>query len=63
MVTIVIAFPNIVSYGDPAERARIEQAGEGGGVDLGSLMQESDSGKQDEPGADFLKNLQGGEAK
>jgi tripartite ATP-independent transporter DctM subunit len=59
MVAIIIAFPGIVSYGDPAERERIEQNQD---VDLGSLMQQggtsSDSGEQKDPGADLLKNLQ-----
>ena len=59
MVAIVIAFPNIVSYGDPAERARIEQSD---GSDLGALMQQGgmsgDGAEQKDPGADLLKNLQ-----
>jgi len=59
MVAIVIAFPGIVSYGDPTERERIEQNQD---VDLGSLMQQGgmsgDSGEQKDPGADLLKNLQ-----
>jgi hypothetical protein len=56
MVAIVIFFPGIVSYGDPAERARIEQSGD---VDLGTLMQQGGmgGGEQKDP-SDLLKQLQ-----
>ena len=57
MVAIIIVFPNIVSYGDPAEKARLEQQGD---VDLGTLMQEGDGPKAptEDSAADLLKNLQ-----
>ena len=59
MVALIIVFPNIVSYGDPAARAKMEQSEP---VDLGTLMQQSDSagggGEQKDTGADFLKQLQ-----
>jgi tripartite ATP-independent transporter DctM subunit len=56
MVAIIIIFPGIVSYGDPAERARIEQSGE---VDLGNMMQQGGMGgsEQKDP-SDLLKQLQ-----
>jgi tripartite ATP-independent transporter DctM subunit len=56
MVAIIIFFPGIVSYGDPAERARIEQSGD---VDLGTLMQQGGmgGGEQKDP-SDLLKQLQ-----
>ena len=57
MVAIIIIFPNIVSYGDPAEKARMEQQGD---VDLSTMMQDGDSTKAptEESAADLLKNLQ-----
>jgi hypothetical protein len=58
MVAIIIIFPNIVSYGDPAEKARMEQSGDGS--DLESLMQQpgmSGSTGQQEPN-ELLKQLQ-----
>ncbi|HEX9196107.1 MAG TPA: TRAP transporter large permease subunit, partial [Azonexus sp.] len=59
MVALIIIFPNIVSYGDPEARARMEQSE---AIDLGTMMQQSgmggDSGEHKDPGADLLKNLQ-----
>jgi len=57
MVALIIIFPNIVSYGDPAEKARIEQQGD---VDLSTMMQDGDSNKPptEDSAADLLKNLQ-----
>ena len=56
MVAIVIIFPNIVSYGDPAERARVEQSD---GSDLGSLMQQSGmEGSEQKDPSELLKQLQ-----
>ena len=58
MVALIIIFPNIVSYGDPEARAKMEQSE---AVDLDTLMQQStDSGgeQKDGGGSDFLKNLQ-----
>jgi len=59
MVAIIIVFPNIVSYGDPAERTRIEQQGEA--ISLDSIIQESEDSKDQEPANDLLKNLQSNE--
>ena len=63
MVAIIIAFPGIVSYGDPAAATHVEQSGEAGGADLDALMKQNDAGqangetaKDDE--ADLLKQLQ-----
>ena len=59
MVAIIIIFPNIVSYGDPAEKARIDAQGE---VDLNTLMQQEDGAAKGAPtedsAAELLKNLQ-----
>jgi hypothetical protein len=57
MVAIIIIFPGIVSYGDPAERARIEQSGD---VDLSTLMQpgEKSGGGEQKDASEFLKQLQ-----
>ncbi|MGE5769326.1 MAG: TRAP transporter large permease subunit, partial [Betaproteobacteria bacterium] len=58
MVAIIIIFPNIVSYGDPAEKARMQQSGDGS--DLESLMQQSGmsgSSEQQDPN-ELLKKLQ-----
>jgi tripartite ATP-independent transporter DctM subunit len=59
MVALIIIFPNIVSYGDPDARAKMEQSEP---VDLGTLMQQQDSGsesgEQKDPGAELLKQLQ-----
>jgi len=66
MVALIIIFPNIVSYGDPEAKARMEQSE---AVDLGTMMQQSpDSGsgsgsgggggEQKDTGSDFLKQLQ-----
>lgn len=57
MVAIIIIFPGIVSYGDPAEKARIEHQGD---VDLSTMMQDGDSTKAptEDSAADLLKNLQ-----
>jgi TRAP-type mannitol/chloroaromatic compound transport system permease large subunit len=60
MVAIIITFPGIVSYGDPAEKARHEQQGE---VDLNLLMQQNEGSKAptDDSAAELLKNLQSSE--
>jgi len=70
MVALVIAFPGIVSYGDPVEKARVEAASHGEGPALGDLTRElneqADAG-HNEPkrsGSDdaddaLLKQLQG----
>ena len=60
MVALIIIFPNIVSYGDPEAKARMEQSE---AVDLGTMMQQpsdngSGSGEQKDTGSDFLKQLQ-----
>ncbi len=60
MVALIIIFPNIVSYGDPEAKARMEQSE---AVDLGSMMQQSpdngsSGGEQKDTGSDFLKQLQ-----
>ena len=57
MVALIIIFPNIVSYGDPAEKARLEQQGE---TDLNLLMQDGDaaSAPTEESAAEMLKSLQ-----
>ncbi len=59
MVALIIIFPNIVSYGDPEARAKMEQSEP---VDLGTLMQQQDSGsgssEQNDPSAELLKQLQ-----
>ncbi len=57
MVAIIIIFPNIVSYGDPAEKARLEQQGD---VDLSTMMQDGDATQAptEDSAADLLKNLQ-----
>ncbi len=59
MVALIIIFPNIVTYGDPEARAKMEQSEP---VDLGTLMQQQDSGsgssEQKDPGAELLKQLQ-----
>ena len=57
MVALIIIFPNIVSYGDPAEKARLEQQGD---VDLSTMMQDGDATKAptEDSAADLLKNLQ-----
>jgi hypothetical protein len=65
MVALIIIFPNIVSYGDDAQREamRLEKTGEGPApVDLNTLMQgeTNEDNKAQEPSADLLKNLQGG---
>ena len=58
MVALIIIFPNIVSYGDPAEKARLEQQGD---VDLSTMMQDGDATQAptEDSAADMLKNLQG----
>jgi len=62
MVAIIIAFPGVVSYGDPADRTHMEQQGEAGSADLGALMQKNDAeqnqGDAQENGNDLLKQLQ-----
>ena len=67
MVAIIIIFPGIVSYGDEAARAHIEQQGEGGAPDLGDLMRQGSGDGDAKPaeggGNDLLKQLQGGESK
>ena len=57
MVALIIIFPNIVSYGDPAEKARLEQQGD---VDLSTMMQDGDATQAptEDSAADLLKNLQ-----
>ena len=58
MVALIIIFPNIVSYGDPEARARMEQSEP---IDLGTMVQQpsdNDSGEQKDTGTDFLKQLQ-----
>jgi hypothetical protein len=60
MVALIIIFPNIVSYGDPEAKARMEQSE---AVDLGTMMQQvpgmsGGSGEQKDTGSDFLKQLQ-----
>ena len=57
MVALIIIFPNIVSYGDPAEKARMEQQGD---VDLSTMMQDGDATQAptEDSAADLLKNLQ-----
>jgi len=71
MVGLVIAFPGIVSYGDPVEKARIEAASHGEGPALGDLTRElnelADEGKpkpkrgtgSDEADDELLRQLQG----
>lgn len=66
MVALIIIFPGIVSYGDDAQReaARLEKAGEGPApVDLDTLMRgdAAEGNKSQDPSADLLKNLQGGD--
>ena len=61
MVALIIIFPNIVSYGDPEAKARMEQSE---AVDLGTMMQQAPGmsgdggGEQKDTGSDFLKQLQ-----
>ncbi|MDD2664623.1 MAG: TRAP transporter large permease subunit [Dechloromonas sp.] len=62
MVALILVFPGLVSYGDPASRTQIEQSGEaGGGADLDALMRGSEARGSDtqDSNADLLKNLQG----
>jgi TRAP-type mannitol/chloroaromatic compound transport system permease large subunit len=65
MVALIIIFPGIVSYNNDAAQSHIEQSGEGGsGADLDALMRQNDSAgesKSQDPSADLLKNLQGGD--
>ena len=70
MVAIIIIFPDIVSYGDEAQReqARLEKEGKAPTVDLDSLMKQPDGEEEaaekegdkddDKSAADLLKNLQ-----
>ena len=71
MIAIVITFPGIASYGDPAEKARVEAAKSGGGPALGDLTRELNEmadeghakpkrdGGSDEADDALLKQLQG----
>jgi tripartite ATP-independent transporter DctM subunit len=76
MVSLIIIFPNIVSYGDDAQREmqRLEREGKAPELDLESMMTpqtaETDGDKpagtaaeEDKADADFLKNLQSNDAK
>jgi TRAP-type mannitol/chloroaromatic compound transport system permease large subunit len=68
MVSLIIIFPNIVSYGDAAQREtqRLEKEGKGpAAVGLDSLMKQSEEepdekkeGNEDTDAAALLKNLQ-----
>ena len=70
MVAIIIIFPDIVSYGDEAQReqARLEKEGKAPTIDLDSLMKQPDGEEEaaekegdkddDKSAADLLKNLQ-----
>ena len=67
---IIIIFPDIVSYGDEAQReqARLEKEGKAPTIDLDSLMKQPDGEEEaaekegdkddDKSAADLLKNLQ-----
>ena len=69
MVAIIIAFPNIVSYGDPEAKARAEQIQTQDGSDLESLVgseqSEGDKSEEAKDGSDddnaLLKQLGNGE--
>jgi tripartite ATP-independent transporter DctM subunit len=67
MVAIIIIFPDVVSYGDEAqkEQIRLEKSGQApAAVDLDTLMKAQDGeeekkeGTEDEQAANLLKNLQ-----
>ena len=69
MVAIIIIFPNVVSYGDDAQRAQAQMEKDGTApppIDLDSMMKQGDGGsdaenkeKDDNNAANLLKNLQG----
>jgi tripartite ATP-independent transporter DctM subunit len=67
MVALIVIFPDLVSYGDEAqkEQQRLEKAGQApAAVDLDTLMkaqegeEEKKEGTEDEQAANLLKNLQ-----
>jgi len=60
MVALIIIFPNMVSYGDPAQRAAQENMVHDGS-DLGSLLNPGNGNGTEKPGDgdDLLKRLQG----
>lgn len=60
MVALIIIFPNMVSYGDPAQRAAQENMVHDGS-DLGSLLNPGGGNGAEKPGDgdDLLKRLQG----
>ncbi len=64
MVTIIIAFPGIVSYGDPAAKTQMEQVHDGS--DLDALMRggsEAGDATKSTDNNELLKQLQGDGAK
>jgi chromosome condensin MukBEF MukE localization factor len=68
MVAIIIIFPDIVSYGDEAQKAQAQMERDGTAppaVDLDSLMKQDeassdaeDKEREDNTAANLLKNLQ-----
>jgi tripartite ATP-independent transporter DctM subunit len=69
MVAIIIIFPNVVSYGDDAQRAQAQMERDGTApppIDLDTMMKQNDGGsdaenkeKDDNAAANLMKNLQG----
>jgi chromosome condensin MukBEF MukE localization factor len=64
MVALIIIFPNIVSYGDDAQREmqRLEREGKAPELDLEAMMNkaadENESSAEEQTDSDFLKQLQ-----